>query len=164
MKVLGIAGWSGSGKTTLIEHLLPALAARGLTVSTLKHVHHGFDVDTPGKDSWRHRQAGAREVLAVSEKRLALMRELAAGESDNLDAILARLAPVDLVLVEGYKQQPIPKIEVWRAASGKQRLPVDHWLLAVASDVALPGESLPVLALDDVPALADFIYRWWQAA
>lgn len=162
MKVLGIAGWSGAGKTTLIERLIPELTARGLSVSTLKHVHHGYDPDTPGKDSWRHRQAGAREVLVVSEHRLALMRELAAGEADRLEPLLARLAPVDLVLVEGYKQHAIPKIEVWRPSLGKPRLVPDATILAVASDAAVTNQGLAVLDLTDHAGIAEFILAWFR--
>lgn len=162
MKVLGIAGWSGAGKTTLIERLVPELAARGLSVSTLKHVHHRYDPDTPGKDSWRHRQAGAREVLVVSEYRLALMRELAAGDSERLELLVGRLAPVDLVLVEGYKQHPIAKIEVWRPSLAKPRLATDAMLLAVASDEKLVGEVVPVLDLANPAAIADFVLAWWR--
>lgn len=158
MRVLGIAGWSGSGKTTLVERLIPALVARGITVSTVKHAHHAFDVDRPGKDSWRHRAAGAHEVVVASAARLALMQELRGAAEPELPEIVARLKPVDLVLVEGFKRQPVPKIEVHRAVVGKPLLhPEDPWILAVASDEALPGCPLPLLPLDDPDAIADFI-------
>lgn len=158
MQVLGIAGWSGSGKTTLVERLIPALIARGLSVSTVKHAHHAFDVDRPGKDSWRHRAAGAHEVVVASAARLALMQELRGAVEPELPEIVARLKPVDLVLVEGFKRQPIAKLEVHRAILGKPALyPDDPWILAVASDGALPGCPLPQLPLDRPEAIADFI-------
>src|SRR5260370_34393929 len=119
MKIFGFAGWSGSGKTTLMTALIPELVARGLTVSTIKHAHHAFDVDQPGKDSWRHREAGATEVLVASERRWALMHELRDAPEPSLDALVARISPVDLLLVEGFKRHPHPKLEVYRAALGK---------------------------------------------
>ncbi|WP_119422963.1 molybdopterin-guanine dinucleotide biosynthesis protein B, partial [Desertibaculum subflavum] len=158
MQVLGIAGWSGSGKTTLVERLIPALIARGLSVSTVKHAHHAFDVDRPGKDSWRHRAAGAHEVVVASAARLALMQELRGATEPELPEIVARLKPVDLVLVEGFKRQPIAKLEVHRAVVGKPLLhPEDPWIVAVASDAPLPGCTLPQLPLDRPEAIADFI-------
>lgn len=158
MQVLGIAGWSGSGKTTLVERLIPALIARGITVSTVKHAHHAFDVDRPGKDSWRHRAAGAQEVVVASAARLALMQELRGAPEPELPEIVARLKPVDLVLVEGFKRQPIPKLEVHRAIVGKPLLHTDDpWIIAVASDEALPGCPLPQLPLDEPEAIAGFI-------
>ena len=148
MKVLGLAGWSGSGKTTLLEALLPLFRARGLTVSTIKHAHHGFDLDRPGKDSFRHRAAGAHEVLVVSEARWALLHENA-GAAMDFAALFARLSPVDLVLVEGFKRAPYPKIEVFRPALGKPPLwPEEPDIVAVASDGVLPGCDRPVLPLD----------------
>jgi molybdopterin-guanine dinucleotide biosynthesis protein B len=134
MKILGIVGWSGSGKTTLLTAILPLLKAAGLTVSTIKHTHHGFDIDRPGKDSYRHREAGAHEVLVVSGTRWALLHEVQGPEPD-LAGLLARLDPVDLVLVEGYKSHPFPKLEVYRPALGKSPIwPDDPNVIAVASD------------------------------
>lgn len=160
MWVLGISGGSGSGKTTLIEALLPELMAAGLSVSTIKHAHHGFDLDRPGKDSHRHRAAGASEVLVATGERWALLHENA-GSEPPLSALLARLAPVDLVLVEGYKREPIPKLEVHRPALGKPPLwPADASILAVASDVALAHCDRAVLALADTAGIA----RWLLAA
>ncbi|MCL2524533.1 MAG: molybdopterin-guanine dinucleotide biosynthesis protein B [Betaproteobacteria bacterium] len=154
MKVFGIAGWSGSGKTTLVEKLIPHFVARGLTVSVIKHTHHGFDIDRPGKDSYRHRAAGASEVLLSCNERWVLMRE--GGEAD-LDGLLGRLAPCDLVLIEGFKQEPVPKLEVHRLANGKPPLfPERRDIVAVATDAAL-DTALPCLALDDVEGIADFV-------
>ncbi len=119
MKIFGLAGWSGSGKTTLLVRLLPALAARGLSVSTVKHAHHDFDIDRPGKDSFRHREAGATEVMVASGYRWALMREHRGAEEPTLPDLLARMAPVDLVIVEGFKFDPHPKLEVHRPSLGK---------------------------------------------
>lgn len=157
MRVIGLAGWSGAGKTTLLSRLIPELTGRGLAVSTLKHAHHAFDIDRPGKDSHTHREAGAREVLVASARRFALMREYATGEEEPpLGDLLARLSPVDLVLVEGFKAWPHPKIEVYRAANGKPHL-YDRvpGVRAIASDVAVPDAPVPVIALDDVPRIAD---------
>jgi molybdopterin-guanine dinucleotide biosynthesis protein B len=154
VKALALVGWSGSGKTTLLTALLPLLAARGLAVSTIKHAHHGFDIDRPGKDSFRHRAAGAREVLVASEHRWALLHETL-GEDWTLESLLARLAPVDLVLVEGFKSGPCAKLEVHRAALGKPPLwPGRADILAVASDAALPGCDRPVLPLDRPAVIA----------
>jgi molybdopterin-guanine dinucleotide biosynthesis protein B len=153
--VLGIAGWSGSGKTILIEHLVPALRARGLRVSTLKRTHHDVDLDKPGKDSFRHRLAGAEEVMVVSGARWALLRETPA--PPGLDALLARMAPVDLVLAEGFKLDDFPKIEVFRPSLGKTRLwPETPGILAVASDTRLTS-AIPCLDLNDPAAIADWI-------
>jgi molybdopterin-guanine dinucleotide biosynthesis protein B len=162
MRVLGISGWSGSGKTTLIEKLIPELRRRGISVSTLKHAHHDFDIDKPGKDSWRHRQAGAHEVLVASDQRFALMHELAPGEQPTLEDLLDRLAPVDLVLVEGFKAAAIPRLEVWRQAVGKPRLPPGLGVtLAVACDVAHPPDAGPaVLDINDAAGVAQFIADW----
>lgn len=158
MKVLGIAGYSGAGKTTLLEKLIPLLRADGVRVSLVKHAHHGFDIDQPGKDSYRHRQAGAGEVLVASDARWALMHENETGEPPQLQALLERLSPCDLVLVEGWKRDPIPKIEVHRADNGKPWLyPDDENILAVASDAALPDKDKIRLALDDVAAIRAFI-------
>lgn len=157
MKVLGIAGYSGAGKTTLLEKLIPLLCADGVRVSLIKHAHHGFDVDQPGKDSWRHRQAGAGEVLVASDVRWALMHENASAREPQLMDLLEQLSPCDLVLVEGWKRDPIPKIEVHRADNGKPWLyPDDDNILAVASDVAPPDDKT-WLALDDVAAIRAFI-------
>ena len=162
MKVFGIAGYSGSGKTTLLEKLIPQFTARGLKVSVIKHAHHGFDIDRPGKDSYRHREAGASEVLLSCNDRWALMHERRDGSDVTLDELLARLAPCDLVLVEGFKQEPIPKLEVYRPENGKPPLfPERSDIVAVASNVAL-ATSLPRLALDDVAAIADFVMNTLQ--
>ncbi len=160
MRVYGIMGWSGSGKTTLIERLIPLFAARGLRVSTIKHVHHEVDLDSPGKDSWRHRNAGAAEVILASRQRLALMREHR-GAEPPLAEVLERLAPVDLVLVEGYKRDTHPKVELWRAATGQPPLqPGDPTVRAFATDgAAPPGIGVPVLDLNDPGAIAAFIVR-----
>jgi molybdopterin-guanine dinucleotide biosynthesis adapter protein len=158
MKLFGLAGWSGAGKTTLVVRLLPALAARGLAVSTMKHAHHSFDIDQPGKDSYRHRAAGAAEVMIASSQRWALMHEHGGAPEPTAAALAAHMAAVDLVLVEGFKREPHPKLEVHRAANGKPLLhPGDPHIVAVASDQPLPGVGLPVLSLDDVEAIADFI-------
>ena len=158
MRIFGLAGWSGSGKTTLMTALIPELVARGVTVSTVKHAHHAFDVDQPGKDSWLHRQAGASEVMVASERRWALMHELRGAPEPALDELVARMTAVDLLLVEGFKRHPHPKIEIYRPALGKPPLyPDDNWVVAVASDEELPALSLPRLALDDPGGIADFI-------
>src|SRR5262252_5438264 len=135
MRIIGLAGWSGAGKTTLLAGVIPRLVARGLRVSTLKHAHHSFDIDQPGKDSHSHRLAGATEVLVGSANRWALVHELRGENEPRLPALLARLSPVDLVLIEGYKREPHPKLEVFRAAVGKPLLhPDDPAIVAVASD------------------------------
>lgn len=155
MKVFGFAGWSGAGKTTLIEQVIPRLVARGLRVSLIKHAHHAFDIDKPGKDSYRHREAGASEVLIASDKRWVLMHELRGAPGPTLDEQVALLSPCDIVLVEGYKAAPIPKIEVHRPALGKPLLhPADPHIVAVAADAPVSG-PLPLLDLnrpDDVAA------------
>jgi len=157
-RLMGLAGWSGAGKTTLLRRLIPALTARDLRVSTLKHAHHSFDIDQPGKDSWEHRQAGAEEVLVASATRWALMHELRGKSEPGLVELLARLGPVDLILVEGFKREGHPKIEVYRAANGKPPLHSDDpTIVAVAADVAFPGIRIPVHHLDDVAGLADFV-------
>ncbi len=158
MKVFGLAGWSGSGKTTLTVKLIPALTRRGLSVSTIKHAHHAFDVDQPGKDSYEHRHAGASEVLVSSATRWALMHEHRGAPEPSLAELLPKLAPVDLVLVEGFKQEDHDKLEIWRRSVGKPlRAPDDPRVLAVASDGPVPETDRPVLPLDDVEAIADFI-------
>jgi molybdopterin-guanine dinucleotide biosynthesis protein B len=158
MRVIGLAGWSGAGKTTLLERLIPALIARGLSVSTLKHAHHKFDVDRPGKDSWKHRQAGANEVLVASATRWALMHELRGEAEPRLPALLARMGPVDLVLIEGYKREKHPKIEIWREANGKPPLhPGDPSIVAVVTDVVFRGVGIPQRDLDDIQGIADVV-------
>jgi molybdopterin-guanine dinucleotide biosynthesis adapter protein len=158
MKIFGFAGWSGSGKTTLMTALIPELVGRGVTVSTVKHAHHAFDVDQPGKDSWRHRAAGAVEVMVASERRWALMHELRAAPEPALDELLGHMSPVDLVLVEGFKRHPHPKLEVYRAAVGKPLIhPEDPCVVAIASDAELPEAPVPQLPLGDPRAIAGFI-------
>jgi molybdopterin-guanine dinucleotide biosynthesis protein B len=155
-----LAGWSGAGKTTLLARLLPELVRRGLTVSTIKHAHHAFDIDKPGKDSWVHREAGASEVLISSANRFALMHELRGAPEPGLEDLLARLSPVDLVVVEGFKRGSHPKLEVFRAENGKPPLyPDDPAIVGIASDVKLPDAPVPVLDLDDVGAIADLVLR-----
>jgi molybdopterin-guanine dinucleotide biosynthesis protein B len=158
MRIIGLAGWSGSGKTTLITQVIPRLIARGLTVSTLKHAHHTFDLDQPGKDSHSHRLAGATEVLVGSSGRYALLHELRGEPEPRLGTLLRKLSPVDLVLVEGYKREPHPKLEVYRAAVGKPLLyPEDRAIVAIASDAPLPQAHVPVIDLDDVEAITDIL-------
>ena len=157
MRLIGFAGWSGSGKTTLVERIIVLLARRGLKVSLIKHAHHDFDIDRPGKDSWRHRAAGCGEVLVSSGRRWALMHELRGAPEATLDELIGRLSPCDLLLVEGFKHAPIPKIEIHRAALGKPLLfPLDRHVIAVATDVPL-DTALPQFGLDDAAAIADFI-------
>lgn len=161
MKVLGISGWSGAGKTTLLAELIPLLVARGVKVSTIKHAHHEFDVDKPGKDSYRHREAGAAEVLISSAKRYAIMHEHRGAAEPTLEELLTRLSPVDLVLVEGFKKSTHAKIEVWRAATGKPMLlPDDPSVIAVASDTSVPGLKVPMLDANRPQQVADFIMAW----
>jgi molybdopterin-guanine dinucleotide biosynthesis protein B len=156
MRVIGLAGWSGAGKTTLILKLVPELNRRGVSVSTLKHAHHAFEVDEPGKDSFEHRAAGAREVLVASERRWALMHELRGAPEPRLAELLRRLSPVDLVIVEGFKREAHPKIEVHRAANRKPFLFRELVNVgAILSDVPLPQAPVPVIGLDDVQAVAD---------
>ena len=158
MRIFGLAGWSGSGKTTLLVKLLPALIERGLRVSTLKHAHHAFDVDQPGKDSWEHRRAGAVEVMVSSANRWALMHEHRGAPEASLEELVSHMSPVDLVIVEGFKQHPHPKLEVYRAALGKPLLCRDNpAIVAVAGDARIAGLPVPVLDLDDVAAIAGFI-------
>ena len=157
MKIFGFAGWSGSGKTTLIERLIPRFVQQGLSVSLIKHAHHAFDIDKPGKDSWRHRKAGCSEVLLLSEQRMAIMTEFRGAPMPTLEECVARLAPCDLLLIEGFRNHPVPKIEVWREALGKPMLhPQDPHIVAVATDIAVPG-SLPRFTLEDAEAIAKFI-------
>lgn len=158
MKVFGLVGWSGSGKTTLMTRLLPQLIGRGLTVSTMKHTHHRFDMDTRGKDSYEHREAGATEVVVMSSSRWALLHELRDTPEPTIDDLIARMAPVDLLLVEGFKTYPHPKLEVFRADVGKPLLAGDDaTIVAVASKDDLADVAVPVLDLDDIPAIADFV-------
>ncbi len=160
MKVFGLAGFSGSGKTTLMVRLLPIIVARGLTVSTVKHAHHAFDVDQPGKDSFEHRAAGASEVMVSSTKRWALMHEHRDGPEADLDDLLTRMSPVDLVLVEGFKRSAHDKLEVVR---GNDAAPTlwgnDPRVVALASDRSWPAVTCPVLSLDDPTGIATFILR-----
>ena len=157
MRIFGLAGWSGSGKTTLLAALIPELAARGLSVSTIKHAHHDFDIDRPGKDSWRHRQAGAREVMVSSARRWALMHELRGDAEPSLDELVRRLGPVDVVIVEGFKRHPHPKLEVHRPSLGKPLLyPDDPHIVAIASDEPFAA-PLPLLSLADPAAIAGFM-------
>jgi molybdopterin-guanine dinucleotide biosynthesis protein B len=159
MRIIGLAGWSGSGKTTLLTKAIPRLVARGLTVSTLKHAHHDFDVDKPGKDSHAHRAAGATEVLVGSARRWALMHELREEPEPPLSALLRKLSPVDLVIVEGYKRQAHPKLEVHRAAVGAALMaPGDSSIVAIASDTPLTA-SVPVVDLDDIDRIVDILIR-----
>ena len=154
MKVIGLAGWSGAGKTTLLARLIPHFVKEGLRVSVIKHAHHSFDVDVPGKDSWVHRQSGAAEVLVSSGKRWALIHELRGAAEPLLSELLAKMSPVDLVVVEGFKSEPHRKIEVHRAANGKPLLfPGDPAIAGIASDATVET-TLPVAHLDDIAAIA----------
>lgn len=159
MKIFGLTGWSGSGKTALMVRLIPALTARGLRVSTVKHAHKGFDIDHPGKDSHNHRAAGATEVLVSSPRRWALMHELRDDEPElTLSELVAKLSPVDLLLIEGFKREPHAKIEVWRAAVDKPLIAAgDSSIVAVASDGPVPDCPVPVLDLNDAEAVAAFV-------
>ncbi|MBI5317939.1 molybdopterin-guanine dinucleotide biosynthesis protein B [Bradyrhizobium sp.] len=159
MKVIGIAGWSGAGKTTLLTRTIPQLLKEGLRVSVIKHAHHEFDVDVPGKDSWVHRQSGASEVLVSSSRRWALMHELRGAAEPRLQELLAKMAPVDLVLVEGFKREPHRKIEVHRAANGKPWLfPDDPGIVGIVTDTKVEFR-LPAVHLDDIDAVAALIKR-----
>lgn len=158
MKVIGVVGWKDNGKTTLVVRLVGHLTARGYRVSTVKHAHHEVDLDRPGKDSWRHREAGAREVVLATARRWAVIHELREAPEPTLDELLARMEPVDLVVVEGFKRSPHPKIEVHRAERGTPLLATeDRSVVAVASDGPLPGLDLPRLDLDDVAGIASFV-------
>jgi molybdopterin-guanine dinucleotide biosynthesis protein B len=161
MRIIGLAGWSGSGKTTLITKVLPVLIARGHKVSTLKHAHHGFDLDKPGKDSFMHRAAGASEVLISSAKRWAVLHELRDEEEWDMPALLKKIAPVDLVLVEGFKRESFPKVEIYREENGKPLLHGgDAFIVAVAADTRLPDVTLPVIDLNDIEAVADALLKY----
>ncbi len=159
MKIFGFAGWSGSGKTTLVEKLIPLFVARGLKVSLVKHAHHSFDVDQPGKDSYRHRHAGCSEVLVTSSKRWVLMHELRGAPESDFAQLIKRVSPCDLLLVEGFKRENLPKLEVYRASVGESLLhPQDPDIVAVASDQRV-DTRLPQFELNDARAIADFALR-----
>lgn len=159
MKVIGLAGWSGAGKTTLLTRVIPLLLGRGLRVSVIKHAHHAFDVDVPGKDSWRHREAGATEVLVSSSQRWALMHELRGAGEPRLPELLAKMSRVDLVVIEGFKREPHRKIELYRAANAKPLLfPDDPDVVGIATDTAIES-TLPVAHLDDIEAIAAMMQR-----
>ena len=159
--VMGLAGWSGSGKTTLAEKLIAALTSRGLDVATIKHAHHAFDADVPGKDSYRHRAAGARQVIVSSQARSVIFTENRDRDEAPIEALLASLAPADIVIVEGYKREPIPKLEIFRTATGKPPLfPNDPLIFAVATDdaLALPATPPQTLDLNDIEAITCLLY------
>ncbi|MBF0246564.1 MAG: molybdopterin-guanine dinucleotide biosynthesis protein B [Alphaproteobacteria bacterium] len=164
--VIGIIGWSGSGKTTLLEKLIPAFKGRGLSVSTMKHTHHDFDIDKPGKDSYRHREAGAEEVLVTSARRWALLHELRDAPEWDMGVLVSKMAPVDVLLIEGFKGHPYPKIEVHRPALGKDLLsPGDDTVVALLTDdpTAMAGKvDVPVLDLGDVTAVMDFLAGYFM--
>lgn len=158
MRVIGLAGWSGAGKTTVLTRVIPVLAGRGMKVSTLKHAHHAFDIDTPGKDSYEHRTAGATEVLIASSRRWALMHELRNEPEPELPDLLRRMAPVDLIIIEGFKKTGHRKIEVYRAANGKPPLHgEDPSIVAIASDVNFPESGRPVCSIDDIEGIAELV-------
>jgi len=158
MKILGLAGWSGAGKTTLLAKLIPALTARGIRISTMKHAHHAFDVDTPGKDSYVHREAGATEVLVASGRRWALMHELRDDAEPDAAELIRHMTPVDLLLIEGFKNEPHDKVEIYRASNGKPLLSAgDPTYVAIFSDGPVPATKLPVINLNDTGAIADFV-------
>lgn len=157
-RVLGIVGWSGSGKTTLMTSLIPLLSAQGLRIATLKHAHHKFDVDQPGKDSYEHRKAGACEVIVSSARRWVQMHEVGDGAEATLPELLARVSPCDLILVEGFKTERHPKLEVFREAAGNAPLhPDDRRIVAIASDRSFPDAGIPVVDLDNLPAVAGLV-------
>jgi molybdopterin-guanine dinucleotide biosynthesis adapter protein len=159
MKVIGLSGWSGAGKTTLLTRVIPYFLGRGLRVSVIKHAHHEFDVDVPGKDSWTHRQSGATEVLVSSTRRWALMHELRGADEPRLPELLAKLSPVDLVIIEGFKREPLHKIEVHRHANNKPLLFTDDpGIVGIATDVTV-ATTLPTAHLDDIEAVADLLQR-----
>jgi molybdopterin-guanine dinucleotide biosynthesis protein B len=160
MRIIGLAGWSGSGKTTLLTKVIPLIVARGLSVSTIKHAHHNFDIDRPGKDSHTHRMAGAMEVVVGSASRWAIVHELRGEAEPTLSDLLQKASPVDLVLVEGYKRASHPKLEVYRAAVGKPLLYAeDQAIVAIATDEPLPNAPIPVVDLDDTEAIIDILLR-----
>jgi molybdopterin-guanine dinucleotide biosynthesis protein B len=158
MRIIGLAGWSGSGKTTLITKVIPVLVGRGLKVATIKHAHHEFDIDKPGKDSWLHREAGASEVLVASSRRWALVHELRGEPEPPLAELVTKLNPADLVIVEGFKHHAHPKLEIYRAVIGKPLIyPQDDCVVAIASDTPLLHAQLPVLMLNDIEAIANVL-------
>ena len=160
MKLFGVTGFKNAGKTGLVERLVTEIAGRGLTVSTVKHTHHDVDLDAPGTDSFRHRAAGAREVVLASANRWAMLHELRGQAEPTLEGLMARMAPVDLVIAEGYKTARHPKVEAWRQAAGHRLMaPDDPTIRAVAADTALAGLCVPRLDLDDTRGIADFILR-----
>ena len=160
MRIIGLAGWSGAGKTTLLAKTLPRIVSRGLTVSTLKHAHHSFDLDQPGKDSFFHRAAGATEVIISSAKRWAILHELREQPEWDLAALVGKMSPVDLVLVEGFKRDAFPKLEIHRIANGKPLIqPEDPHIIAVASDSAVPQAKVPVVDLNDIEVIADLLLK-----
>jgi len=161
MKIFGIVGWSGSGKTELLIKLLPELRRRGFKVSTMKHTHHNFDMDKPGKDSYRHREAGAEEVMIASGCRWALVHELRDEPEPDMDFLISQMAPVDLLLIEGFKRNRHPKMEVSRPATGKSLIAADDdTIVAVASDEDIADVTIPLLGLDNVAGIADFIVKF----
>ncbi|MDT8343606.1 MAG: molybdopterin-guanine dinucleotide biosynthesis protein B [Thermohalobaculum sp.] len=159
MKVYGVIGWKNAGKTTLVERLVAEICARGYSVSTLKHTHHLVDLDRPGKDSYRHRMAGAQQTVLASSSRWALMTELRGAPEPALEALIARLDPVDLVIVEGWKRDRHPKVEAWRAETGQPLIALgDPTVRAIATNDRPPeGHGRPLIGLDDIPAIADFV-------
>ena len=158
MRIYGVTGWKNTGKTGLVERLVTEITARGFTVSTLKHAHHATEIDQPGRDSYRHREAGAREVLVASPNRWALMHEFRGADEPPMEDLLAKMSPVDLVIIEGYKRGPHPKVETHRAEAGRDLLaPENPTIRAVASDSRHDGLSVPVFDLNDTKAVADFI-------
>ena len=164
MKVFGFAGYSGSGKTTLVEKLVPLIVARGMTVSIIKHAHHDFDIDRPGKDSYRHRQAGASEILISSSRRWAQMHELRGEAELSLEQLIERISPCDLLFIEGFKREQIPKLEVYRKVLGEPLLfPEDKNIVAVATDTPIESQ-IPVLSLNQPSAVADFILYYLRIA
>ncbi|MAB15021.1 molybdopterin-guanine dinucleotide biosynthesis protein B [Parvibaculum sp.] len=165
MNIVGIVGWRNSGKTTLITRLIEFFSERGISVSTIKHAHHAFDIDHPGKDSFLHREAGAHEVLVASARRWALMHEVGEDDEPLLEEHIARLAPVDLVIVEGYKRHPHIKLEVRREGQEASDLaPEDTDIMAIIADYPIPDSTIPILPLNDPPAVARFISEFFKLA
>lgn len=161
-KIFGFAGWSGSGKTTLVKAVIPALTARGLQVSTIKHTHHNFDIDKPGKDSYEHRAAGAHEVVITGSSRWALLHENRGEPEPDIDFLLDRMADVDLVLIEGFKSYPHPKLEVYRPEVGKPILSTDDTsIVAIASNIKIDTQ-IPQLPIDDIEAISDFVMTYCE--
>ncbi len=163
MKIIGISGWSGNGKTTLLDNLIPELIDRGYSVSTLKHAHHRFDIDHEGKDSYRHRHAGAHEVLISSSARWALIHEHRDNPETSFEELVGKMSPVDILLVEGFKTENFPKIEIWRESVGKDFLHEQNAsVIAIAADVMLPEAPIPVLDLNKASEVADFIISYLE--